>query len=203
MAAIVESRCAIAITVLPDIRFNSCSWIAASASESRALAVEDQDRGVLQQHPSNGNPLALPARELDATLPNARFVAPAPLRVFETNDELVCMRAFRRLDCSLGSRFRPAVDNIVKDGAVEERCVLRHHADRSAQALLGHTHNVLVVDQNAALLKIVEAKEQADERRFSGSRPADEADFLARPYRQGKSIDDARRVGAGRPFCAA
>jgi hypothetical protein len=86
---------------------------------------------------------------------------------------------------------------------VEERGVLRHHADGSAQALLGHTDNVLVVDQNAALLKIVEAQEQGNERRFSGSRPADEADFLARSYRQGKSIDDARRVGAGRPFCAA
>src|SRR6516164_6530994 len=63
--------------------------------------------------------------------------------------------------------------------------------------------DVLVVDQNAALLKIVEAQEQADERRFSGSRPADEADFLAWPYRKRKSIDDPRRVGAGSAFCAA
>src|SRR6516165_3144469 len=113
------------------------------------------------------------------------------------------MRTFRRLDCSWESRSRPAVENIVKDGAVEERGVLRHHANGSAQALLGHTNDVLIVDQNAALLKIVEAQEQADERRFSGSRPADEADFLAWPYRKRKSIDDPRRVGAGSAFCAA
>jgi hypothetical protein len=63
-----------------------------------------------------------------------------------------------------------------------------------ARRLSWVTDDVLVVDQNAALLKIVEAQEQADERRFSGSRPADEADFLAWRYRKGKSIDDERRV---------
>ena len=79
-AAMVESRCAIATTVLPAISVASASWIAASISEfeRRGRLVEDQDRGILQDHPGDGDALALAAGELDAALADLGVIARRP-----------------------------------------------------------------------------------------------------------------------------
>ncbi|MNW05029.1 hypothetical protein D3C71_2012150 [compost metagenome] len=44
MRAMVESRCAMAITVLPAISVSRLSWIAASASESNAEVASSRTR---------------------------------------------------------------------------------------------------------------------------------------------------------------
>ena len=48
-----------------------------------------------------------------------------------------------------------------------------------AQAVLRHVRDVLAVDQDAALLEVVEAQQQVDERRLAGAGAADQADLLA------------------------
>ncbi len=75
----------------------------------------------------------------------------------------------------------PAVDDVVAHRAVQQRGVLRHHADLRAQAVLRHVRDVLAVDQDAAALEVVEAQQQVDERRLARARAADQADLLARP----------------------
>ena len=55
--------------------------------------VQHQDRRILQQHAGNGDPLALPARKLDAALAHMRFISAPPLGVDEGGDELVAQRA--------------------------------------------------------------------------------------------------------------
>ena len=44
MRAIVERRCAIAMTVRPRISVSSCDWIAASTSESKAEVASSRTR---------------------------------------------------------------------------------------------------------------------------------------------------------------
>ena len=64
---------------------------------------------------------------------------------------------------------------------MEQRDVLRHDADRFAQALLGDAGDILAVDQDAAVLHVVEALQQREQRRLAAAGMADEADALARP----------------------
>ena len=63
---------------------------------------------------------------------------------------------------------------------MQQRGVLRHHADLRAQAVLRHVRDILPVDQHAAAVEVVEAHQQADERRLAGAGAADETDLLAR-----------------------
>ena len=91
MAAMVDSRCAMAMTVLPFMRLTSCSWIAASTSlvERARRLVEHQDGRILQQHAGDGDALALAAGQLHAALADVRVIAPAALQVLEVADEIV------------------------------------------------------------------------------------------------------------------
>ena len=75
----VESRWAMAITVLPSISVVSASWIAASTSESSAEVASSRTRigASFRMHAGDGDALALAARELDAALADLRVVARA------------------------------------------------------------------------------------------------------------------------------
>ena len=81
-AAMVDSRWAMATTVLPAIRVDErlLDRRLDLRIERRGGLVEDQDRRVLQDHPGDGDPLALAAGELDAALADVGVVAaPAPM----------------------------------------------------------------------------------------------------------------------------
>ena len=85
MAAMVDSRWAMAITVLPchqaveallDRRLDL-------AVEGARRLVEDQDRGVLEQDPGDRDPLALAAGQLHAAFADMGVIAAAAVRVLE------------------------------------------------------------------------------------------------------------------------
>ena len=80
---------------------------------------------------------------------------------------------------------------------MEQRGVLGDHADLRAQALLRDLGDVLAVDEDAAVLQIVEAQQQVDERRLAGAGAADKADLLAGRNVRLRSSDDAALVSAG------
>jgi hypothetical protein len=134
----VESRCAIAITVLAlhQRRELVLDRELDLAVERRRGLVEDQDGSVFQDDARQGDALALAARELDAALADVRLVAGALLPVDQVDDELVRLRLpRRRLD--LGRRAaRPAVGDVGGDRAVQSdvSCVTMPIA--GAQALL-------------------------------------------------------------------
>ena len=142
--------------------------------------VEQQDRCVLQDHPRDGDALALPARELDAALADLRVVAAAPGRVGELADEAVGLGAARGLDHLGVARVRAAVQDVVAHRAVQQRGVLRDHADLRAQAVLGDGGDVLAVDQDAPALQVMEAQQQMGQRRLARAGAPDQADPLAR-----------------------
>src|SRR5205085_8173448 len=121
-----------------------------------------------------------PARQLDAALADMRVERAAPVPVLEALDEFEGMRAPRRVDDRLLGGIRMAIPNVAADRAVQQRGVLRHHADLRPQAFLGQPGDVLAVDQDATALRPVEAEQQMHEGRFSGAGAADQADPLAR-----------------------
>ena len=141
--------------------------------ERRRRFVEHQDRRVLQDHPGERDPLALPARQLDPALADMRVERAAPVPVLEAFDEFEGVGAPRRVYDRRLAGIRMAVANVVADRAVQQRGVLRHHADLRPQAFLGQPGDVLPVDQDAAALRPVEAEQQMHEGRFAGAGAAD------------------------------
>ena len=93
----------------------------------------------------------------------------------------VAARRDRRRHHLVVGGFRLAVADIVHDRAVEQRDILRHHADGFAQAVLRDAGDVLAVEQDAAALRIVEALQKREHGRFAAAGMADQADALARP----------------------
>src|SRR5690606_13159897 len=123
--------------------------------------------------------LALPAGELDSAFAGVRVVAPAAVLVDEIEYELVRVRPLRRLDDLFLGRVGLPVADVVEDRAMQQRRVLRDHADVPAQRLLRDLGDVLPVDRDPPRLNVVEAEQQVHERRLAGARAADEADLLA------------------------
>ena len=100
--------------------------------ERRGRLVQHQDRRVLEHHARDGDPLLLAARELQAALAHDR-----PVALGQADDEVVDLRhAGRGLDLGLAGT-RPAVGDVGGDRVVEQHRVLRHDADRAAQAVPG------------------------------------------------------------------
>ena len=195
----VESRCAIAITVLPAISVVEAlldRGLHFAVERGRRL-VEHQDRRVLQDHARDRDALTLPARELHAALADLRVISAPAFPVLEVEDELLRMRELRRtLDLRVG-RARASVADVVADRTVQQRGVLRHHRDLRAQALLRDVRDVLPVDQDASALEIEEAQQQVDQRRLAGARAADQPDLLAGLHRSAsgrRSPGNASRV---------
>ena len=74
---------------------------------------------------------------------------------------------------------------------MQQRRVLRDHADVAAQRILRDLGNVLPVDQDASALQIVKAQQQVDQRRFAGTRTADETDLFTRRHGERHVVYDA------------
>ena len=86
--------------------------------------------------------------------------------------------ARRRLDLRLPGAGA-AVGDVRPDGVVEQHGVLRHQTDRGAQGLLSDVAQILAVDQDRALVDVVEAEQQAHDRGLAGARPAHQRERVA------------------------
>jgi hypothetical protein len=73
---------------------------------------------------------------------------------------------------------------------VEQHGVLRHHADHVAQRALRHVGDVLAVDGDAALLRLVEAEDEARQGGLAGARGADDGHRLARRHLEADALED-------------
>ena len=132
------------------------------AVERRGRFVEHEDGRVFQDDARQRHALALSAGELDPALAYVGLVALAALPVLQTDDEFMRLRlARRRLDLRI-ARAGSAIADVGGDRAMQQRSVLRHHADRRAQALLRHCADILPVDADAAPRRLVETQQQVD-----------------------------------------
>ena len=148
--------------------------------ERRCRLVEDQDRRVLQDHPGERDALPLAARQFDAALADMRIERGAPVPIFEPFDEFERVGPARRVNDLGLARLGPAVADIVADRAMQQRGVLRDHADLRAQALLRQSGDVAPVDQDATAFRPVKPEQQMHECRFAGARAPNEPNPLAR-----------------------
>ena len=136
--------------------------------------VQDQDRRVSQQGAGDRDPLALPARELDAALADDRGVA-----VRQPRDELVRIRgACGGLDLFRGCVGFPEA-YVVFDGAVKKVGVLVHHRDVGVDVVGAEVAQIVPADANDTAIRVVEAQQQAHDGGLPRPALAHEADPLA------------------------
>ena len=76
---------------------------------------------------------------------------------------------------------------------MQQRGILRHHADRLAKRFLADIGNVLAVDLDPARLQIVKPQQQIDEGRFARAGPPDQTELFARRNRQRKIVNHRHR----------
>jgi len=119
--------------------------------QGRSGLVEDQDRGVLEDGPGDGDPLALPAGELRSRLADDRIVPLGKL-----HDEVVGMGGPGGSDDLLLAPLDVPVGDIVSHRIVEEDGLLGHHSDLSSEGLHGDVPDILTVDGDPARGNIVE-----------------------------------------------
>src|SRR4029078_709273 len=151
--------------------------------ERRSGFIENEDRRIFQQRPRDGNALALAGGK---EAPSLSDEARGAFR--QAFDELVRIRSLRRSLDLLIRCFRPTVGNVGAHGVIEEKRILQHHADVSAQRALLDTAQVAAVDGNAPLQRIVKPHQQRDQRRLSGTAWAHNGNRLARRHMQRDTV---------------
>ena len=127
-----------------------------------------------------------------------RIVAGAAVRIAQVDDEIMRLGALCGCDHLLFAGVRPAVQQVVAHRAMQQRSILRHHADLAAQAVLRHMGDILAVDQDFAVPEVVEAQQQIHQRRFAGAGAADQADFFPGADRQRQMLDHALVAAVGK-----
>ena len=147
--------------------------------ERRGGLVEEQDGRSFKDGAGDGDALFLAARKLEAALADRRLVA-----VGQAHDEIVDAGQPRRFLHLRRARRRVAVGDVVIDGVVEQHGVLGDHADGGAQGLLRHLADVLAVDEHAARIDVVEAEQDARDRRLARAAGADDGQGLAGGHRE-------------------
>ena len=143
--------------------------------EAGCCLVEDQHRGIREERPRQRHALTLAARELHAPFADQRLVAAR-----QAFDEVMCVGELRRGDDLLHRGARTGIGDVLGERAVEQDRLLLHDRDLAAQRGLRDMGDVLTVDQDPALVHVVEPLDQLDEGRLAGSRMPHEADLLAR-----------------------
>ena len=136
------------------------------AVEGAGGLVEQENRSVLQHDACDGDALALATAQLDSALAHMGVVAAAPRGIAQGDDELVRLGAFRRGDHLGVARSRAPIADVVADRSMQQRCVLSDHADLRPQTVLSPERDILTVDQHPALMQVVEAQQQIDDRCF-------------------------------------
>mmetsp|Transcript_2387 Transcript_2387/g.6020 ORF Transcript_2387/g.6020 Transcript_2387/m.6020 type:complete len:301 (-) Transcript_2387:1246-2148(-) len=129
--------------------------------------IQNDDRAVLEQRARNGDALALAARQQSAALAHNGVVAVRQLR-----DKLVRVGRLRgRLDLLGRGLAVLAVRDVVGDGAREQDRVLAHHGHRLGPLAARERGRGLAVQEDAARLRLVEARQQRGHRGLARARP--------------------------------
>ena len=120
--------------------------------------VQDHDGGVLQQHPGDGQPLLLPARQAVTPLAHQRVEAQR-----QTLDHVQNARVPARRGDLVRRGLRAGVAEVGPHRVVEQVRVLRHDADGGSQRLARDVAQISAVDGDGALVGVVEAQQQRRE----------------------------------------
>ena len=134
-----------------------------------------------------------PPESFSPRSPTARVVA-----VRQAEDEIMHLREPRRVLDLVLRRARPAIGDVVADRVVEQHGVLRHHADRRAQAVLREVAQIVAVDQDAPAGHVVEAEQQAADGRFAGAGRPDDRELAAGGHGEAHALAGSRAPACSR-----
>src|SRR6266436_5831637 len=90
--------------------------------------------------------------------------------------------------------FTPRLPTMVAKPRGRASMNSRHHRNGCPQAFLRDPCDVLSIDRDAAVVKIIEALDQREQARLASSRRADEADALARLKRQAQAFENGMSI---------
>ena len=93
---------------------------------------------------------------------------------------MVGVRRLRRGHDLFRRRSQLAVADVVADRARKEPGVLEHHAEDAAHVVAADVARVDAIHTDAPAVDLVEAHQQVDDRRLTGSRWTDDRDRLPR-----------------------
>mmetsp|Transcript_65391 Transcript_65391/g.184606 ORF Transcript_65391/g.184606 Transcript_65391/m.184606 type:complete len:408 (-) Transcript_65391:1382-2605(-) len=155
--------------------------------QRRGRLVQQQQRGPPQQRPGDGEALPLAAAEAHAALADHRAVA-----LIEVFDELVRVcRPRGRGDLLVGDGvLRQPVHDVVPNGPAEDLCLLGDNAYPlliRAQVELGEG---CTIQEDAATLRVVEAKQEAHQRALAGTTSADHGHGAAGRDGEAEALED-------------
>src|SRR3989442_6369692 len=146
---------------------------------ARGLVEHEQDLGVEGDGPAKGEELLLADGQRGSALGDHRFVA-----LGKPLDELVRVHeAGRGADLLVADR-RVVQPDVRRDRAREDERVLEHDADVPAHVALPQLADVNAVEEDAPLLHVVEARDEADDRGLPRPGGADDRYALARGDRE-------------------
>src|SRR5205085_3467272 len=134
-----------------------------------------KDRRVFQDRASDGEALLLAARKEHSFIPNHRVIA---VRLF--NNELVRISGLRRRINFFARGPGPAEKNVIVNGIVEQKCVLRHKADLFAQGTLSQRPEITTINPHGPRSGIVQAQDERENRALAGSAWADKGISFSR-----------------------
>src|SRR4051795_2561562 len=136
--------------------------------------VEDQDLRVREQRPRERDQLTLAERQPGTAFAELRLVA-----ILEALDELVGADGARSGLDVLSRRAGAAERDVLDDRSGEEESLLRDDAELPPQRRLRGVAKIGAVDRDAAVRRVVEAREQLRDRRLPRAGVADESDRRA------------------------
>ena len=117
--------------------------------------VQNQDGGILEHRPGDGQPLPLPPRKSHATLTDHGIQPEGTLRhEIGGPGHLQCMA-----DVFFAGR-RPGHQQIVADRVMEKEGVLGHHRDAGAEFGQRHIPDIVAIDEDPPTARVKESQQQ-------------------------------------------
>ncbi len=110
--------------------------------------------------------------------------------VFHLFDEVTSLGDLERLPELLVGGRRRAVAKVAGDGPREQERLLRNDPDAAPEVLSIDLLDVHAIDQHLAAGRVVEARDQVDQRRFAAAGAADDRGRLARPRAERDPVQD-------------
>ena len=137
--------------------------------DARRRLVQQQNRRIGEHDARDAQQLFLTLAKRAAVLADYRIVA-----AWQLHDKLVRVRALGGLDNLLARGSWATVSDVVRHRALEQPCVLQHHAKGAAQACARVVTRGTAIDRNATGVDIVEPQQQIDERCLATARRTDQ-----------------------------